>query len=187
MLSSIYAPPALYRPGEITITPWSYQSLGASLANTGLAPASQNFVTANLAVFIPFGVPGPMVCTKMFWGNGAAVAGNLDAGIYDMAGVCLVSTGSTAQVTTAVHQIVDITDIVLARGLYYLALASDTSGATQKVVATLPPIGVPQSLGLLQQAAAFPLATNANPATYAIYASAYIPVVGLQGYRTIGP
>jgi hypothetical protein len=186
MLDSIvYQPPMLARPGEITITPWSYQSLGVSLYATGQgAPASNNFVTANLAVFIPFYVPEPMVCTKLFWGNGAAVAGNLDAGIYDTAGTRLVSTGTTAQSGTTRAQVVDTTDTTIGRGTYYLAFASDTSGVTQKVIAVLPSAGIPQSLGLLQMAAAFVLPSSA---TYAKYASAFVPFVGVQGYRTVGP
>jgi len=180
-----YAPPMLSRPGEVTITPWSQQSLGVALYGTGNAvPPSNNFVTANLAVFIPFYVPEPVTITKLGWGNGAAVAGNLDAGIYDVAGNRLVSTGTTAQVTTGTLQVVDVADTTLARGLYYLGFASDTSGATQKVVAGLPAAGIPQSLGLLQMASAFVLP---NPATFARYTSAFIPLVMAQGYRAIGP
>jgi hypothetical protein len=149
-------------------------------------PNSQNFVTANLAVFIPFGVPEPVTITKLGWGNGSTSgAGNLDAGIYDTAGTLLVSTGSTAQNATIVSpQVVDVTDTTLARGVYYLALASDTSGATQKVMAVIPAAGIPQAYGLLQMAAAFALPATA---TFAIYASAFVPLVFAQGYRTVGP
>jgi hypothetical protein len=179
-----FQPPMLARPGEITITPWSYQSLGTSLASMSVVSASVNFVTASLAVFVPFGIPEPVTITKLGWGNGNPVAGNLDAGIYDESGTRIVSTGSTAQLTTDVLQVVDVTDTLLARGRYYLALASDTSGATQKVHAAIPAKGVGQSLGLLQMAAAFVLPASA---TYAKYASAFVPLVFAQGYRTIGP
>jgi hypothetical protein len=77
-----------------------------------------------------------------------------------------------------------VADTVLARGVYYLALASDTSGATQKVHAVVPAAGIPQGLGLLQMAAAFVLPASA---TFAIYTSAFIPVVGAQMYRTYAP
>jgi hypothetical protein len=188
MPQSVFPDFTLGRPGEITISPWSAQSLGVPLVALGLgAPGSQNFVTANLAVFIPFGVPEPVVITKMGWVNGAAVAGNIDCGIYNEAGTRLVSAGSTAQSGTSVLQIVDVGDTTLARGLYYLALAADTGGATQRVFAVLPAAVMPQSLGLLQQAAGFPLNTNANPATFAKYTSAFIPMVMALGYRTVGP
>jgi hypothetical protein len=186
MLDSIvYQPPSLNRPGVVMITPWSYQSLGDVLvAMSQGSPTSQNFVTANLAVFVPFSVPEPVMITKMFWGNGTAVAGNLDAGIYDEAGTRLVSTGTTAQAGVSSVQVANVTDTVLARGVYYLAFASDTSGITQKVLAALPAAGIPQSLGLLQMATAFVLPSSV---TYAKYASAFVPLVGCQGYRTVGP
>ena len=180
-----FTPPMLSRPGEITISPYSPQSLAVPLLTTdNSVPGSQNFVTANLAVFIPFGVPEPVTITKLGWGNGAAVAGNLDAGIYDTVGTRLVSTGTTAQATVSILQSVAVTATTLARGVYYLALASDTSGATQKVSCTLPAAGIPQALGLLQMAAAFVLPASA---TYAAYTSAFIPLVFAQGYRTVGP
>jgi hypothetical protein len=172
------------RPGEITITPWSTQSLGTALVSTGQSvPASVNYVTANLAVFVPFWVPDTVVLTKMGLGNGAAVAGNVDLGVYDEAGVRLVSTGTTAQAGTSRIQVIDIGDTTLRRGIYYLAAASDTSGATQKWIAAIPAAGIAQSLGLLQMAAAFVLPANA---TYAKCTSAFIPLVIAQGYRTVG-
>jgi hypothetical protein len=181
----VWTPEHADRPGEITISPWSYQSLGPALwVMNQVTPATNNFVTANLAVFVPFWVPEPVVIYKMGWGNGAAVAGNIDVGIYDEAATRLVSSGTTAQSGTATLQVVDVADTTLARGRYYLAMASDTSGITQKVLAALPAAGIPQSLGLLQQAAAFVLPATA---TFAKYASAFIPLVMAQAYRTVGP
>jgi hypothetical protein len=181
-------PDTSYRPGEITINPWSMQSLGVALASMALlAPQPQNYAAANLAVFVPFWVPEPIVITKMGWGNGAAVAGNLDAGVYDENGNLLISTGSTAQAGTSTIQVVDVMDTVLNRARYYLAMTSDTSGTTQKVMAVVPAAGIPQALGLLQMVAAPPLASNANPAVFAKYAQAFIPLVMAQGYRTVGP
>jgi hypothetical protein len=138
-------------------------------------------------VFIPFTVPEPCTVYKMGWGNGAAVAGNLDAGIYKPDGTRLVSTGSTAQSGTTTLQVVDVADTFLDRGTYYLCLDSDTSGATQKVMAVLPAAGIAQALGLLQMSAALDLATNANPAVFAKYTRAFIPLVVAQAYRTVGP
>jgi hypothetical protein len=183
-----YLPPALARPGQVTITPWSYQGIGPQLRAVAGAPSSQNYVTASLVVFIPFWVPEAVTFTKMFWVNGSAVAGNLDVGIYATDGTRLVSSGSVAQATISVLQAVDITDTTVARGQYYMAMLSDTSGTTQKVLANVTAAGVWQSFGLLQQASVtIPLSTNASPATFAKYASAFCPMLGVQGYRTIGP
>jgi hypothetical protein len=177
-----------YRGAEVTISPWSAQSLGVALYTTGQgAPASQNYVAVGIAVFIPFYVPTGFLVTKLGWGNGSAVAGSIDAGVYKSDGTRMVSTGSTAQSGTSTLQVVDVGDTFLPRGLYYLAMDSDTSGATQKVIAVLPAAGIPQALGLLEMAAAIPLATNANPAVFAKYTRAFIPQVMAQGYRTVGP
>lgn len=188
-MDALYAPPMLARPGEVTITPWSYQSVGAMLfASDQGGPAGQNYVAANVVVFVPFWVPEPTVITKLFWANGNAVAGNLDVGVYDEGQNLLVSAGSTAQATISVLQVIDVTDTVVARGRYYLAIVSDTSDATQKLHAVLPAAGIPQSFGLLEQASVtLPLSTGASPATFAKYTRAYVPLFGLQAYRAIGP
>jgi len=187
-MDAFYASPALARPGEITITPWSYQSLGTEMYVSNLPVTSQNWPTANLVIYVPFSIPEPMMITKLFWGNGAAVAGNYDVGVYDSAGTRLVSSGSTGQSGTSRLQVVDVIDTVIARGLFYLALCGDTAGSTSRVLACVPAAGIAQSFGLLQQASVtLPLSTNASPATFAIYATALIPLVGLQGYRTGGP
>ena len=182
-----YQPPALYRPGEITISPWSYQSIGVDLVCAGQRSlASQNYIAANVVIFVPFVVVEPMLVTRLWWANGAAVSGNIDCGIYNESAALLASTGSSGQTPINVVQSVDIADIALARGRYYMAMVSDTSGATQKVMAALPAAGIPQSLGLLEQASVtLPLATHASPATFAIYTRAFVPLFGLQGYRAI--
>ena len=178
-------PPILARPGEVGITPWSYQSLGVPVSVMGFAaPTSTNYITANLALFVPFWVPEAVPITKLGWMNGAAVAGNIDVGIYDESANRLVSAGSTAQSGTSRLQVVDTTNTMLARGRYYLAMATDTSGATQKVYCVTPAIAVCQALGMLQMATAFPLP---NPATFAKCASAFLPHIYAQGYRTVGP
>ena len=185
-----YRAPMLARPPELQITPWSYQSLGPQLRFCGqIANAlSQNYVTANLVVYVPFWVPESVTFTKMFWVNGTAVAGNYDVGIYTTDGTRLVSMGSTAAAGISQIQTVNITDTTVARGTYYMAIVSDTSGTTQKILAALPAAGIPQALGLLQQASVtLPLSTNASPATFAKYTSAFVPLFGVQGYRTVGP
>jgi len=183
-----YAPPML-RADEVTITPWSETSLqGGLLAMGFINTTSQNSVAANVVMYIPFNVPASVTITKLFWHNGAAVAGNVDLGVYDLAGNLLVSTGSTGQSGTSRLQPVDVTDTVLGRGTYYFGFVTDTAGSTSRFTAVLPAVGICQMLGILQQAAVtLPLATNASPATFAKVATAWVPVVGVQAFRTIGP
>lgn len=185
-----FSPNGITRPGEVVIHPWSYQCLGVplfALSNTN-ATNSINYPAANVGVFVPFTIPEATTFTKMFWGNGAAVAGNIDVGLFQEDGTLIVSIGSTAQAGTTNIQVVDITDTTLGRGRYYIGMTSDTSGATQKVLASAPSAVIAQCLGLLQDSAcAPPLSTSANPATFVAYAQAFVPLVGVQGYRTVGP
>jgi len=186
-MDALYSPPVRTRPGEITITPWSFQSLGVPLwAMSQVPPATAVWPAAGLVIFVPFRVPESVICTKMFWGVGTA-SGNLDCGIYDESANRLVSIGSTAASGSSSLQVVDTADTLLVRGRYYMALVADT-GATLTIYRVAPAAGIGQSLGLLQQASVtLPLSSNASPATFAKYTQAYIPVVGLQCYRTVGP
>jgi hypothetical protein len=189
MIGAGYFPPALARPGEVCITPWSYQSLGVQFRNTATTgPSGQNYITASLVIYVPFWIPEAVTFTKMFVVNGSAVTGAYDVGIYATDGTRLVSSGSISAAGTSQLQPVDITDTTCARGTYYMAIVSDTSAIGQKIVAATPVAGILQSLGMLQQASVtIPLSTNASPATFAKYASAFVPLFGVQGYRTIGP
>jgi hypothetical protein len=181
-----YVPAALARPGLVVVTPWSTQSLIVALTRTGQSgTGSNNYPAANVGVFIPFVFPEPCTVTRLFWVNGSAVAGNLDAGVFAEDGTLLLSTGTTAQSGTSTPQSVDVTDTRFDRGRYYLGLTSDTSDVTQKLTSVVPAAGIAQALGLLEDAAcAPPFSTSANPATFAAYSRAFIPVVGLTAYRT---
>lgn len=173
----------------LMIHTYSPEALFPAIFNVGqTGPTSQNYIAANVVVYIPFFVREAITITKLWWPNGAAVAGNIDVGVYNDAGTLQISTGTTVVAGISQVQTVDVTDTTIARGRYYLAIVSDTSGVTQKVMAVLPAAGIAQSLGLLEQAAVtLPLATNASPATFAKYTRAFIPVVGLMATRTITP
>ncbi len=183
-----YYAPLLQPPGAVMVGTWSPNALGIQLTAAVLTVATANWIAANVAVFVPFSVIEPTLVTKVWWANGSAVAGNIDVGIFSTAGNVLTSAGSTAQAGINAVQAVDVADVTLARGDYYLGMVSDTSGITQKVSAASPAAGISQSLGLLEQAAVtLPFSTGANPATFAKYTRAFVPLVGFQGYRTVGP
>ena len=154
------------------------------MAQTTVAVAA--WPAAGLVIFYPFGIPEAMTVTKLLYGVGGA-NGNVDAGIYLPNGTLVVSAGTTAAAGSANVTALDITDTVLARGVYYMAFVCDTV-TTLTIYSKAPAVGIGQSLGLLEQASVtLPLATHASPATFAKYTRAYVPYVGLQGYRTVGP
>lgn len=181
-----YHPLPAQRPGEVVVSPWSMQSIGVPMYTGGsLTIAAAAWPAIGLVIYVPFSVPEPVLVTKLWWGVGAA-AGNLDCGLYQEDGTLIVSTGTTAAAGSAAVQSVDITDTLLARGAYYMALVADTT-TTLTIERSAPAAGILQSYGLLEQASVtLPLATNASPATFAKYTRAYVPLFGLQGYRTVG-
>jgi hypothetical protein len=102
-----------------------YDIAGAVPGATGLGSAT--FVAANRAIFQPFRVAEPCVIKQLYVHNGATASGNIDVGVYSMDGTQLVSTGSTAQSGTSNLQVFDVTDTLIGRGAYYVAVAMDNT------------------------------------------------------------
>lgn len=163
----------------------TYNCLGSEYVSAPSTYASNNWIAVNVAVFIPFWITEAVVATKMYWQNGAAVAGNIDVGIYDEAGNALVTKGNTLQAGISNIQTVDITDTVLSRGNYYMAMSSDTSGVTQKVVASTQGALAEIAFGFLEQATANPLPTPT--ATFAKYTRNFWPIFGIYFRTAVGP
>lgn len=147
----------------------------------GIAPgySSGTWPTASKIIYIPLVIPWSYACQRIFWCNGGAVSGNVDAGIYTQAGVLVGHTGSTVQAATNAVQSAAF-NFTLAAGSYYFALVLDnTTGAmlrTSAINTTLM-----RMAGTLEQAATFPLTT---PATFSTPASSYIPVMGITRAST---
>jgi hypothetical protein len=185
----IHLPPYLGRHDEVAVTPWSSQSGLGAAGNAAAfgAAASATWPAANIGIFVPFVVNEPTTFTKLFWVNGTAAGDNWDVGLFDEAGTLLVSAGTTVGVGNSTLQAVDVTDTTLDRGRWYMGICHSTTTANRGF-GVVPAAGILQGLGCLQDAAcAPPLATNANPATYAVMAQAFLPFFGAQGYRTVGP
>lgn len=153
---------------DVLISPFSIHSFGGT--DIG-GPASAVYPLANLALYFPFVLAEPVLVKKVAWMNGTAVSGNVDVGVYDEVGTRLFSTGSTAQAGTSAKQEVDITDIYLTPGLYYLAIACDNTTATFLRSTQIQEVA--RILGCMEQTSAFALPATA---TFAQMARAgYIP------------
>lgn len=173
--------PGLYLAGNHIITPWSQVSIGpASVSQGGTALggtlASTVFPAANDALFIPFQLSESVTVKRVGWANGATVSGNVDMGVYDLAGTRIFSTGSTAQSGVSGIQVVDITDVVIGPGNFYMALACDNITATfaRGTVGSLARLRM--FCGVLKQATAFALPAAA---TFATPTDDYVPVMAL--------
>ena len=99
-------------------------------ANTAFNAAAA-WPVANKAFYVPVLVDRIVTVKKMAVINGATLNGNVDVGIYDEAKTKIVSIGTgVAQAGTSAVQTFDITDTTLLPGLYYLAMATNSSTAT---------------------------------------------------------
>lgn len=145
---------------RIILSPASIDSIGPELGSMGYTVTSSTWPAANRAYFVPIRVHAPTTITNMFIVNGTVASGAVDVGIYAENGILIVSSGSTAQVGTTATQTFDIADTLLAPGSYYLAMSQDgTAGTTQRYT---PSLALARMLGVVIQAAAFPLPASAT-------------------------
>jgi len=105
--------------------------------------------------------------------NGAAVAGNIDVGIYNRGGTRLISSGPVAQTGTSVLQLFNITDTLLVPGRYYMAVGY--SDAAAEAVAYTPAISFTRAFGILFEN----LGTLPAIATFTAMTYSFIPVIGV--------
>lgn len=138
------------------------------------------FPLANRAIFIPFRLDTPFIACKLASYTGLTASGNIDVGIYDVAGTKLVSKGSTAQTSPFDIQVFDITDTLLGPGLYYFAVAMDNT--TGKLLAMNPTQTAQlRAMGLGQMASAFVLPATA---TLVALSTTFCPAVAIFGKGT---
>jgi hypothetical protein len=141
-----------------------------------IANAVQLTWVANLAIYIPFYLMAPYPIRRVFWANGSsAVAANCDFGIYSFSGDLVYSSGSTARSGSSVLQYVTVSpELWLPSGRYYMAYANDTNNPStafgDNTTATRQ-----RTMGVLQQATAFPLPGTMTPA---VIANALFPIFG---------
>lgn len=176
-----FSPAPAISPVPLMLSPLSELSLGQQLASAAaVVPASAVWPSANLGIYVPFALPRTMTVLKLWWLNGATVAGNVDVGIYDAALNKVIASGATAQATINVLQAVDIADTVLpGPANYYMALSASLGTAT--FFRTTPVIEALKAMGCAQQASAHPLPASL---TLAAIAQAYLPIFGLA-FRTL--
>lgn len=145
--------------------------------NRGVGASSLTAVawgTANMARFVPFHLDAPYLVNRVWWANGATVAGNVDCGIYSESGRLLASIGSTVMAgATTIQSAALGTPLLLMPGRYYMALASSSTTATFQSL-NLPATYAGKVMGVAQQSAALPLPATFTLATLASPAIAVI-------------
>ncbi len=157
------------------VSPWTLESLGAALSTAALGlPTSGVWPAANVTIYVPVVLFMRVNAVRLWVQNGGSVSGNFDLGIYDEEGTRIVSTGSTAMAGTSVVQTVDITDIGLGPGLFYIAMSCDNgTAAFGRGAVNAQYLRI---CGVFQEAV-FTLPANA---TFATMAQAYLPNFGFS-------
>ena len=151
-----------------------------NVIRTGITTSSV-WPAANLAMFFPVSLESPVAVKRFWWENGATAAGNVDMGLYTRDGTRLTSTGSTAQSGTSVLQSADVTDVIVAPGLYYIAIALDDGTATLGGN-TFANAAHGKIVGLAEQTTAFALPAVA---TFATWTRTVWPYCGFVGEASV--
>lgn len=137
---------------------------------------------ANRAIFVPFALSSPYLVRKVWWANGATVAGNVDVGVLTPGGALLLNAGTTAMAGVTTIQSVTLgTPVLLSPGQYYMAMeASSTSTSFGRNALTADFCSM---AGMAQQAVgSMPLPAAAVLATIA---AAYVPLFGIASAGVI--
>ena len=144
-------------------------------------PTSTAWVGANRAYYIPFYMPQTSTVYRLWTLNGATAGGtnSRDIGIYSadtsrLPATKLVASGATASSGTNALQFYDITDTVLAQGLYFIGVAQN--GTTDTMFANTPASALSLDKIVFMQETAYTLPASATPA---LMTALYLPVCGL--------
>jgi hypothetical protein len=144
---------------------------------------SATWATANLAVYWPFAIQQVQTVYKFFWINGSAAGNNADVGIFDSAGVKLISTGSTAMTGNNALQVTDVADTVLTPGIYYFGFSHSSTTANRIVCMGASSAGHQALLaGMRTETSALPLPSTATLTT--LHAGTQCPAAGAQTRST---
>lgn len=166
-------PPSIFAPPHVGPTsPWS---AGHAFLLGTATPASGAHPTAAMAFFYPISVPIPYLVKRVYWVNGATLAGTVDVGLFSESGVRILSCGATSPTPVNAIQFADVADTMLSPGAYYLALSASLA-TTTFWRHTMQGAAQAQLLGALQMASAHALPATA---TFAAMGSSYLPYFGI--------
>lgn len=137
-----------------TVAPIFISNAELLFEQTGMQPDAASVAwTANAIVYSPIYIPRRMTVKQLYAMNGASVSGNCDIGLLPATWLTvrggkglmyaqptfLAHSGSTAQAGTSQWQAFNVTDVIVGRGLYFLAYNLDNGTGT---VTTLRNISV---------------------------------------------
>lgn len=134
------------------------------------------YPTADMAIYVPIRVQQNVLLRKAWIAQGGTGTNNFDIGIYYPNKTRITHTTATAKVASAVIKVVDITDVFIYAGLYYLAFVSTSNTDTFSNAAETAPN--PASWGVFTQTGVTSAALP-DPAVWTVDNTlAYVPAFG---------
>lgn len=170
---SLRLPP--FRVPPVNVTTLGRYGLGPGLPTmiNSTTPDQGNESTANMATYVPMKFDHPLVLDKFVLYTGVTSTPNFCIALYDYNFNRLITTGSVALQGSVGVQYVDVTDYLIAPGIYYLAFA--IASAVNIARQHMGNIINSQTLGVLQEASAMPLPATGNPSTIT---TVFVPFIG---------
>jgi len=151
---------------------------GVFEGNTG---ASAVWPGAGNAYYYPIFVPDARTFTKAWWLNGATAAGNVDVGIFTIAGTTATLVAASTAVAQAGISAIQVATtfgpVTLTPGLYYLAMSMSLATGTRW--GSAPSFRLTRIAGCYQRVSAHPLST-AGAGAVAQIGSSVLPVFGFS-------
>lgn len=169
--------PALGLPDPPVLSTMT-DALTAALAAGAAAGVSGTWPSANAAYFFPVRIADRRTYTTAWWLNGATAAGNIDVGLYTIAGSTatrVVATGAVAQAGVSAIQTSAITSTTVAPGLYYLTMSCSSASSTMWRGGSSTTLL--RASGVCQMAAAHPLPASGTVTAMGTFV---VPVFGLS-------
>ena len=143
----------------------------------GASFSSSSWPLADRIIYCRLFIPEDFTVLRVWWTNAGTVTGNVNVGLYTIAGTKLWELGSTAASGTNQIQYADMADQAHSAGEYFLAIQKSTTGSLYaKTTVGLNVVGMNGALRT-EDAASFALPATA---TFAMPASAWTPLCGLD-------
>lgn len=110
----------------LSLTTRMLWAVGVASTNCLSSASAAAYPTADLAIYMPVVINGPILVRKLAVPISSA-SGNVDVGLYGIAGDRIVSTGTVA---AAAGLVVDVADTLVSGGQYYVAVVADNTTVT---------------------------------------------------------
>lgn len=170
------------RPDPMVLSWIHYRTFFDASCATGQSGASSTFALANAVYLAPVRLTDTRTYTTAWWINGAAVAGNVDVGVWTVSGTTatrVAASTAVAQSGISSFQPTTFPTTTLTPGLYYLGIGcSSTTAAFWRGAFGATP--VLRALGVYQMTGEHP--QTASPGTVAAVATANLPIFGISEF-----